>query len=75
MREVMEEQRKKEEKQERDQELQKIRQEFLAASKQPTIEESIYRNMIADGNDKKQSEFLEQESKGMFGTVMKWMRT
>jgi hypothetical protein len=74
MEKVMVEQRKKQEKQEKDEVLQKFRQEVLAANKQPTIEDSIHRTMIADGNDKKQSEALEQENKGMFGTMMKWMR-
>ena len=75
MREILEEQRKKEEKQERDQEFQKLRQELLANTKQPSTEDSIYRTMIADNPEKKQqAESPEQDNKGMFGTMLKMMR-
>ena len=74
MREVLEEQRKKNEKQERDQEFQKLRQELLTVNKQPSIEDSIYRTMIADNPEKKQAESPEQDNKGMFGTMLKMMR-
>ena len=75
MAQVLEEQRKKDEKQEREQEFQKLRQELLAGNKQPSIEESIYRTMIADNPEKKpQAESQEQENKGMFGTMLKMMR-
>ena len=75
MNQVLEEQRKKDEKQEREQEFQKLRQELLSSNKQPSIEDSIYRTMIADNQEKKpQAESQEQDNKGMFGTMLKMMR-